>query len=107
MYPPIGRIDATHADEHADESGAEGRRRGVDHDRPAAPGTTLLIPFDQEAARLYADIPPERGIRAPAAVQRACAAHARVDLFITNDERLSRYRVAGIQFVASLAGSFL
>jgi predicted nucleic acid-binding protein len=69
--------------------------------------TTLLIPFDQEAARLYAEIRRERGIQAPDAVQLACAAHARVDLFITNDERLSRYRVAGIQFVASLARAFL
>jgi predicted nucleic acid-binding protein len=69
--------------------------------------TTLLIPFDQAAARLYADIRRERGIRAPDAVQLACAAHARVDLFITNDERLSRYRVSGIQFVASLARAFL
>ncbi len=69
--------------------------------------TTLLIPFDRDAARLYAEIRRERGIRAPDAVQLACAAQARVDLFITNDNRLSRYRVPGIQFVASLERAFL
>ena len=64
--------------------------------------TALLIPFDLEAARLYATIRRERGIRAPDAIQLACAAQARVDLFITNDDRLSRYTIPGIQFVASL-----
>ena len=64
--------------------------------------TALLIPFDLDAARLYALIRRERAIRAPDAIQLACAAQARVDLFITNDDRLSRYTVPGIQFVASL-----
>ena len=64
--------------------------------------TALLIPFDLEAARLYATIRRERGIRAPDAIQLACAAQARVDLFITNDDRLSRYTIPGIQFLASL-----
>ena len=48
-----------------------------------------IIPFDVEPARLYASIRKDRTIRQPDAIQLACAAHARVDLFITNDERLS------------------
>ena len=66
-----------------------------------------LIPFNPEAARVYARLRQNRALRPPDAIQLACAAQARVDLFITNDERLSRYRVSGIQFVASLARAFL
>ncbi len=66
-----------------------------------------LIPFDREAARLYAQIRQDRAVRAPDAVQLACAGTARVDLFITNDERLSRCAVPGVQFITSLARAFL
>lgn len=66
-----------------------------------------MIPFDREAARLYAHIRQDRAIRAPDAVQLACAGIARVDLFITNDERLSRCTVPGVQFVTSLDRAFL
>ena len=37
----------------------------------------------------------------------ACAAQAGVDLFITNDDRLSRFTVPGIQFLVSLDRAFL
>jgi predicted nucleic acid-binding protein len=67
----------------------------------------LLIPFDREAARLYAEIRQDRSIRAPDAVQLACAGIARVDLFITNDDRLMRCTVPGVQFVTSLERAFL
>jgi predicted nucleic acid-binding protein len=61
-----------------------------------------LIPFDTDAARAYARIRCDRTIRPPDAVQLACAARAGVDLFITNDDRLSRRVVAGVQFLTSL-----
>jgi predicted nucleic acid-binding protein len=66
-----------------------------------------IIPLDVEAARLYAEIRKDRTIRAPDAIQLACAAHARVDLFITNDERLSMKSIRRIQFVSSLQRAFL
>ncbi|MBI3030742.1 MAG: type II toxin-antitoxin system VapC family toxin [Candidatus Rokubacteria bacterium] len=66
---------------------------------------SIVIPFDIEAARTYASIRQDRNIRPPDAMQLACAAHARVDLFITNDDRLSEKTVPGIQFVTSLARS--
>jgi predicted nucleic acid-binding protein len=69
--------------------------------------TVVLIPFDREAARVYALIRQERAVRAPDALQLACAAVARSDLFITNDERLSRFTIPGIQFVVSLERAFL
>jgi predicted nucleic acid-binding protein len=64
--------------------------------------TALLLPFDLNAARLYASIRRDRSLRAPDAVQLACAAGAGVDLFVTNDRRLHRKRVDGIQFIVSL-----
>jgi predicted nucleic acid-binding protein len=73
----------------------------------ALTGAVQLVPFDREAARRYADIRQDRAVRAPDALQLACAAAARVDLFITNDDRLSRSTVPGIQFIVSLERAFL
>lgn len=67
----------------------------------------IIIPFDLEPARLYASIRKDRTIRPPDAIQLACASHARVDLFITNDERLSTKSIPHIQFVSSLGRTFL
>jgi predicted nucleic acid-binding protein len=69
--------------------------------------SVVIIPFDVEPARLYANIRKDRTIRPPDAIQLACAAHARVDLFITNDERLSTKSIPNIQFVSSLQRAFL
>jgi predicted nucleic acid-binding protein len=63
---------------------------------------SLVLPFDLKAARLYASIRCDRSLRAPDAVQLACAAGAVVDLFVTNDRRLQKKRVDGIQFIVSL-----
>ena len=62
----------------------------------------LVLPFDLKAARRYASIRCDRAVRAPDAVQLACAAGAVVDLFVTNDRRLQKKRVDGIQFIVSL-----
>jgi predicted nucleic acid-binding protein len=69
--------------------------------------TTRLIAFDRDAARRYAAIRLIRGIRPPDAIQLACAAQAGVDLFVTNDDRLSRFTVPGIQFLVSLDRAFI
>jgi predicted nucleic acid-binding protein len=81
------------------EEGAESLRRQYESVLTEA---VQLLPFDREAAIRYADIRSDRAIRPPDAIQLACAAQARIDLFITNDERLSRLSVPGIQFVVSL-----
>jgi len=65
-------------------------------------GGTVLVPFDRGAARRYAAIRADRTIRPPDAIQLSCAAEAGVDLFITNDERLSRKIIPGVQFLTSL-----
>ena len=67
----------------------------------------VIIPFDVEPARLYATIRKDHTIRPPDAIQLACASYARVDLFITNDERLSAKSSPRIQFVSSLQRTFL
>ena len=64
-------------------------------------GITVL-PFDLQASSRYAHIRQDRTIKRADAIQLATAASAGIDLFITNDERLSRVVVAGIDFVASL-----
>ncbi len=69
--------------------------------------TTVMIPFDPAAAKTYASIRANRSIRAPDAIQLACAAQVRVDLFITNDDRMSQKTVPGIQFISSLERAFL
>jgi len=65
----------------------------------------ILLPFDAKAAAYYARIRCDRSIRAPDAMQLACAGAAHVDLFITNDERLQLKRVDGVQFLTSLRGA--
>lgn len=64
--------------------------------------TSVLILFDEEAAWMYARIRKDRSLRAPDAIQLACAATAGVDLFITNDARLHSKQVPGIQFIVPL-----
>jgi predicted nucleic acid-binding protein len=65
-------------------------------------GAATVVPFGIEAARKYAAIRRDRSIRPPDAIQLACAAHVGMDLFITNDNRLSRKVVDGIHFVTAL-----
>jgi predicted nucleic acid-binding protein len=68
----------------------------------AITSTALVIPFDLNAARVYAALRQDRSLRAPDAVQLACAARAGVDLFVTNDNHLQGRHVAGIQFIVAV-----
>jgi uncharacterized protein len=61
-----------------------------------------LLTFDVSAARVYASLRCDRTLRAPDAVQLACAASAGIDLFITNDARLQGKQIQGIQFIVPL-----
>ena len=69
-------------------------------------GVTVLA-FGMQAALRFAEIRGDRSVRAPDAIQLACAAAGGTDLFITNDERLSRKNVPGITFIQSLQRTFL
>ena len=61
-----------------------------------------VIDFNQAAALEYAVIRQDRSIKAPDAIQLACASAAKCDFFVTNDDRLSRRIVSGIQAIVSL-----
>jgi predicted nucleic acid-binding protein len=63
---------------------------------------SIVLPFDVHAAKIYAGLRSDRTLRAPDAIQLACAANAGVDLFVTNDQRLQKKHVAGIQFIVPL-----
>ena len=67
--------------------------------------TAIVLPFDLEAARRFASIRKDRGIRPPDAIQLACAATAGVDMFFTNDDQLARKQIQGIQFIVPLSRS--
>ena len=86
------------------EAGNEQLRE--EYERAISAGA-ILIPFDRGAAVRYAQIRQDRTIRAPDAIQLACAATGGIDLFITNDERLSQKTVPGVQFISSLNRAFL
>jgi predicted nucleic acid-binding protein len=66
-----------------------------------SPGMHLLD-FDRVAARIYASVRQDKSIKAPDAMQLSIAAAERCDLFVTNDDRLSRKIVPGVQFVSGL-----
>ena len=71
------------------------------YEQAISAGATVL-PFDSRAAPTFAKIRRDRSIRAPDAIQLACASAAGADLFITNDDRLSRKNIPDIQFIQSL-----
>lgn len=66
-----------------------------------------IISFTGETAEHFAKIRADRSIAPPDAIQLACAAHAGVDLFLTNDKRLARKTIPGIQFIADLTFDYL
>jgi len=68
----------------------------------SAPEVTIS-PFGLDAAEAYASIRQDRAINPADAIQLACAAAADIDLFITNDGRLSRKNVPGIKFISVLS----
>ena len=65
--------------------------------------TGTVSTFDLDAAEAYALIRQDRGIHPADAIQLACAAAAEIDLFITNDSRLSKKNIPGIKFISGLS----
>jgi predicted nucleic acid-binding protein len=68
----------------------------------AIEATALILPFDAKCTTIYAGLRCDRSLKPPDAIQLACAAEFGVDLFITNDARLYKKRVQGIQFIVPL-----
>ena len=84
----------------------EGEAAVRDHETTIRQIATIL-PFESACAQRYAAIRADRTIKAPDAIQLACAAAAGIDLFITNDDRLSRKHVPDVKFIASLEKAYL
>jgi len=63
-----------------------------------------VIAFDQPAAYAFAQLRAQyRRLAPPDAIQLGCASAAGVDLFVTNDRRLSRYVVPRVGQIRALA----
>jgi len=65
----------------------------------AITSSSLVIDFGAQAAKRFAALRCDRSLRAPDAIQLACASIAGVDVFITQDARLHGKQVEGIQFI--------
>jgi uncharacterized protein len=63
---------------------------------------SAVVPFTAETANLYGQIRGSLNVPPADAIHLACAAQARADLFLTNDNRLVGKFIPGIQFIASL-----
>ena len=61
-----------------------------------------LLDFKLSTAEIFAEIRGRGGISSGDAIHLACAAEARVDLFITHDKRLAKKIIPGIQFITTL-----
>ena len=86
----------------------QGRQDLVErYEATLGPPAVVLIPFDRACARIYARLRTDRTIGAADTAQLACAAQANCDLFVTNDERLSRKLIPGVQFIVPLGRAFL
>jgi predicted nucleic acid-binding protein len=66
------------------------------------PPVVELLPFSDETAECYARIRAENRVSPADAIHLASAAQAGVSLFLTNDRRLSKLVIPGIQFIAGL-----
>ena len=66
-----------------------------------------VVPFTIETADHYARIRSSLGVSPADSIHLALAAHARTDLFLTNDKKLVGKFVPGIQFIASMEDNVL
>lgn len=66
-----------------------------------------LLEFKLSTAEIFAEIRGRAGVSSGDAIHLACAAEARVDLFLTHDKRLAKKIVPGIQFIATLDTNIL
>jgi len=79
-----------------------GDSKAADYYRTLITTTSVLLPFDEKAALVYARLRADRSLRPPDAIQLSCAASVGIDLFITNDAHLHFGQIPGIQFIVPL-----
>jgi predicted nucleic acid-binding protein len=61
-----------------------------------------VISFDAQVAWRFASLRATHTLRSADAIQLACAAHAGVDLFLTNDQRMHSLNIPGIGFITPI-----
>ena len=66
-----------------------------------------IVPFDVAAAQFYAALRSDRSLSPADLTQLSCAAAAGIDMFITNDDRLSGKVITRVKFISPLARAFL
>ena len=66
-----------------------------------------VVPFTLETTDHYARIRGSLSIKPADAIHLACAAQARTDLFLTNDNDLIGKAIPGIQFIAGLDSNII
>ena len=71
------------------------------------PPSVELIPLSRPVMERYAQIRGSRSVLPPDAIHLACAAESGTDLFLTNDRRLHRLAIPGIQFIAGIDAGLL
>lgn len=59
-----------------------------------------FLPFDQGAVLPFSRLRAKQKLRVADAIHLACAASAKVDLFLTGDKQLVKLAVPGVQFIA-------
>jgi predicted nucleic acid-binding protein len=69
----------------------------------------VLLPFADDCMARFAKLRSDTRLKAPDAMHLACAAAAKTDLFLTNDEQLLKRRlvVPGIQFIGDFTKPIL
>jgi uncharacterized protein len=88
-------------------------KRGVDRERiqdvrvAFENAVSAVIPFTDETADLFGRIKGSLRIPSADAIHLACAALARTDLFLTNDQNLVGKIIPGIQFIAALDSNII
>lgn len=61
-----------------------------------------FLPFDQGAVLPFSRLRAKSKLRVADAIHLACAASAKVDLFLTGDKQLVKLHVPGVQFIADI-----
>jgi predicted nucleic acid-binding protein len=59
-----------------------------------------FLPFDQGAVLPFSRLRSKEKLRVADAIHLACAASAKIDLFLTGDKQLIKLHVPGVQFIA-------
>jgi predicted nucleic acid-binding protein len=70
--------------------------------RETIKSVSRIVPFDEAATDRFAEIRTNPAVKSADAIQLSCAANAGATVFITNDRKLTRLVVPGIDFITTM-----